>query len=237
MRRAYRASSSFPILCRRNKGLMMPPVDSLDMGQTSGPRAGWLIGLAVVTALGSLVTAGVLSGAAIAFAVQAYRRDRGWAAASALGVAAASLGVWIVAWWFWATDDMGAFGEHPARGAGAVFLAAVAVGTVCWVIVESLARRAARVESHSLGSDAMAEPVEFTSWPGTQYSHLERWSDKGKTFCGLEPGRGWTTDDELGNRPICPDCSRVSGSRSEKTDRPGPQRASGIGVEDPHSDD
>jgi hypothetical protein len=123
---------------------MMPCVDSRNMAQTTGLRAGWLIGLAVLTALGSFVTAGVLSGAAIAFAVQAYRRQRGWAAATALAVASASLGVWAVAWWFWATDDMGSFGEHPARGAGAVIVAAVAVGTICWVVVESPSRRIAR---------------------------------------------------------------------------------------------
>jgi hypothetical protein len=55
------------------------------------------------------------------------------------------LGVWAVAWWFWATDDMGSFGEHPVRGAGAAIIAAVAVGVGCWIIEESLARRTARV--------------------------------------------------------------------------------------------
>jgi hypothetical protein len=115
------------------------------MAQTSGLRAGWLIGLAVVTALGSFVTAGVLSGAAIAFAVQACRRQRSWAATTALAVASASLGVWAVAWWHYATDDMGvALGEHPARGAGAVLIAAVAVGVTCWIVMESLSRRTAR---------------------------------------------------------------------------------------------
>jgi hypothetical protein len=117
------------------------------MAQTSGLRAGWLIGLAVLTALGSFVTAGVLSGAAIAFAVQACRRQRSWAAASALALASASLGVWAVAWWRYATDDMGvAFGEHPARGAGEVLIAALAVGVICWIIVGSLSRRTARAE-------------------------------------------------------------------------------------------
>ena len=114
------------------------------MARSSGPRAAWLIGLAVVTALGSFVTAGVLCGAAIAFGVQACRRQRSWVAASALAVAAAWLGVWAVAWWFWAIEDMGSFGAHPARGAGAVIIAAVAVGTICWVVVESLSRRTAR---------------------------------------------------------------------------------------------
>ena len=124
---------------------MMPRVDSLNMAQTSASRAGWLVGLAVVTAVGSLVTAGVLSGASIALAVQAYRRQPGWATASALSLAAASIGVWAVAWSFWATDDLSSFGEHPARGAGALFIAAVAVGTVCWFIVGSLERRTSHV--------------------------------------------------------------------------------------------
>jgi hypothetical protein len=114
----------------------MPPIS-----RSYSRSAGWLIALSIVTAAGSFVTAGVLTGASIAFAIQALRRGGRWVAMTALCLAAISVGLWIAAWWQYATAGSAAMGNHPARAAAEVLLTACVVGTICWVVVGSISRR------------------------------------------------------------------------------------------------
>ena len=101
----------------------------------------WLLGLALLMATSTVVTAGVSAGASVAFAVQAFRRSRGWATTAGLTVAVITAAFWMVAWMTWTAADEGAFGPHPGAGVLKLLLASVAVGLFCWGGVEVLSRR------------------------------------------------------------------------------------------------